>query len=139
MGTRADFYVGRDKNAEWLGSIGWDGYWSGIDNQITQCTSEAAFRHAVVTFIADREDGTKPEQGWPWPWNDSDTTDCAYAFDAGQVWQEAKGYWVDGTRDFDYESDVPENAMRCDFPDMSERKAVTYGARSGLIIFGGSR
>ena len=25
MGTRADFYTGIDKNANWLGSIAWDG------------------------------------------------------------------------------------------------------------------
>lgn len=25
MGTRADFYIGRGENAEWLGSIAWDG------------------------------------------------------------------------------------------------------------------
>lgn len=33
MGTRADFYVGRGESAEWLGSIAWDGYPSGIDYQ----------------------------------------------------------------------------------------------------------
>jgi len=26
MGTRADFYVGMGKDAEWLGSVAWDGY-----------------------------------------------------------------------------------------------------------------
>jgi hypothetical protein len=29
MGTRADFYVGRGKDAEWLGSVAFDGYPSG--------------------------------------------------------------------------------------------------------------
>jgi hypothetical protein len=30
MGTRADFYVGRGPDAEWLGSVAMDGYPSGV-------------------------------------------------------------------------------------------------------------
>ena len=30
MGTRADFYIGKGTDAEWLGSIAWNGYPDGI-------------------------------------------------------------------------------------------------------------
>jgi hypothetical protein len=30
MGTRADFYIGRGTEAEWLGSVAWDGYPGGV-------------------------------------------------------------------------------------------------------------
>lgn len=31
MGTRADFYVGRGKDAEWIGSVAFDGYPDGFE------------------------------------------------------------------------------------------------------------
>jgi hypothetical protein len=40
MGTRADFYVGRGGQAEWLGSIAWDGYPSGIDKWVFSVSTE---------------------------------------------------------------------------------------------------
>ena len=30
MGTRADLYIGRGTDAEWIGSVAWDGYPSGL-------------------------------------------------------------------------------------------------------------
>lgn len=137
MGTRADFYVGRGKDAEWLGSIAWDGYWTGIDATITQATSETKFRAAVEAFISGREDGTKPSEGWPWPWADSGTTDCAYAFDCGKVWQEFNRHWIDGSTDIPKGMEcAPENSMPVDWPDMKGRKNIQWGAKSGLIIVG---
>lgn len=136
MGTRADFYVGRGEDAEWLGSIAWDGYPEGIDAAVLEPTSEDDYREAVALFLGDRDDATAPEQGWPWPWDDSGTTDYAYAFDGGQVWGSCFGTpW--------FHADVldanqrPETGEPARFPDMSERKAVTYGRRSGVTIIGG--
>ena len=92
MGTRADFYVGRGEQAEWLGSIGWDGYPSGIPDTVLNAHHEAAYRAAVAAFFATRDDVTLPEQGWPWPWNDSRITDYAYAFDEGGVYYSYFGH-----------------------------------------------
>ena len=86
MGIRADFYVGRGKSAEWIGSIAWDGYRDGIDKQILNCGSEGAFRHAVSAFLASRDDAIYPKDGWPWPWDDSSTTDCSYWFFDDRTW-----------------------------------------------------
>lgn len=134
MGTRADFYVGRGKDAEWIGSIAWDGYQSGIDADVLQATSEADYRTAVTGFFYGREDVTRPEQGWPWPWDNSHTSDCAYAFDGDKVWHALGSRW--------HAADVPETdemwedetAPPCEFPDMSGRKNVTMGPRSGVIV-----
>ena len=40
MGTRADFYVGKGKDSEWLGSIAWDWYPDGIPDNILDAESE---------------------------------------------------------------------------------------------------
>jgi hypothetical protein len=116
MGTRADFYVGRGESAEWLGSIAWDGYPDGID----------------------------PEMGWPWPWDDSGTTDYAYAFEDGAVYASSFGHaWFRPNPDApdfgEPEWDEHGNDLGSDatFPNMAERKAVTLGPRSGVIVVGG--
>lgn len=118
MGTRADFYVGVGKDAEWLGSIAWDGYeWDeDKDCALMKATTEQEFRAAVSDIAKTREDWTSQEQGWPWPWNDSNTTDYAYAFHDGKV--EA----ITDDREW---------------PDMSSRKNVTFGTRSGVIVVRG--
>ena len=118
MGTRADFYVGVGKDAEWLGSVAWDGYeWDeDKDSRIAKAQTEEEYRAAVVEMLAGREDATLPEMGWPWPWDDSNTTDYAYAFRDGKV--EA----------------ITEDA---EWPDMSARSDFTMGKRSGVMVVSG--
>lgn len=117
MGTRADFYIGTGDKAEWLGSVGWDGYEWDADKTCPLMTArtEDEYRAAVKVISEKRKDWTSPEQGWPWPWHNSDTTDVAYAFEDGNV----RAYW-----------DSPERG----WPDMSSKKTVTFGHRSGLIV-----
>lgn len=149
MGTRADFYVGRGESAEWLGSIAWDGYPSGVAGKkfggsagdVAHCplftaTTEAAFRSAVAEELASRQDGTIPEQGWPWPWDDSGTTDYSYAFDDGVVYATNWGYrwWKAADALPEYERKPP--TKEAVFPDMKSRQNVTLGKRSGVIVVG---
>ena len=142
MGTRADFYLGRDEGAEWIGSIAWDGYRDGIDDAVLAASTEEEFRLAVSDFFATRDDVTRPHQGWPWPWGSSRTTDCSYWFFDGKVWDERDGTYQDCTipepeTDDDYEKSV-KGAARISFPDMSARKNVQFGGnRSGLIVITG--
>lgn len=134
MGTRADFYVGRGVDAEWLGSIAWDGYKDGIPAELLSLTDEAAYREAVAAFITGRKDGTTPEMGWPWPWDTSHTTDCCYTFDGGVVICGSWGCWyTDASRadDEEYEGQPAE------FPNMADRKKVALGNRSGMIVVTG--
>jgi hypothetical protein len=138
MGTRADFYLGKNKDAQWLGSIAWDGYRDGIPDAILLSQHETDFRLHVKDFIASRDDGTKPEMGWPWPWETSETTDCSYWFFDDQVWEEHQDHYCPVTDSYPetdkaYESRA-KGRERIDYPDMSKLKNVTLGPRSGVIV-----
>jgi hypothetical protein len=139
MGTRADFYVGRGPEAEWLGSVAWDGY--ELDEPLRRSTNEQQWRNRVEQFLASRDDGTTPDMGWPWPWEDSRTTDFAYAYDGGKVWASCFGHaWFDPNNPpaDEYDEDgEPQMAggKTAVFPDMTARKNVARGGkRSGLIV-----
>jgi hypothetical protein len=123
-------------------------YPDGIDAQVLNCTSEPAFRHAVADFLAGRDDATQVEMGWPWPWDDSCTTDFAYAFDSGEVfascfagcWLNAAKYDELGTAMDESEQEVLEalTSKPAVFPNMADRKRMTLGKRSGLIVLTGA-
>lgn len=157
MGTRVDFYVGRGETAEWLGSYPWDGYPDGVFGEVgvrarlfaEPPPTEEEYRHWVTDFLTSSENAgrsTLPEHGWPWPWDDSRTTDYAYAWEAGVIYGSCFGHswfrvdptaprWGEQSRedeDGNYVA-VPKDAV---FPDMTSRRAVTFGPRSGLIVIG---
>ena len=142
MGTRADFYVGRGLKAEWLGSIAWDGYPSGIFEDEPGCIGqepERDWRRWVAGFLSRRKDATLPESGWPWPWEDSRTTDYAYALDDGLIWVSRFGREWFALNPADEalgepDGNPPKTAV---FPDMKLRQnVVVAGQRSGLIVLG---
>lgn len=126
MGTRADFYAGRGPEAEWLGSIAWDGYPKGVFHasglpQPSTVTDMTTWRADVSEFLDGRDDGTTPDRGWPWPWDDSGTTDYSYAFDDGKVWGSFfGGPWFDASQPQPDEED--EAGSPAVHPDMSDRK-----------------
>lgn len=138
MGTRGDFYIGRGTEAEWLGSVAFDAYPHGVDAAVLKAKDEASFKAALTDYFQPRDDVTLPEMGWPWPWETSHTTDFAYAFDDGQVYGSCfGGAWFkadESPPDFENDEDSHSRAV---FPDMTERKTVTYGKRSGFIVLGG--
>lgn len=142
MGIRADFYVGRDGKAKWLGSIGYNGSPQGIPNEILNATSEDGFRANVENFLKEMDYSTKPEQGWPWPWNNSDTSDYAYAWDNGvwyttgypinKWWKHSEGPEPD--EDDDNYEEVMSKLENTNFPDMTDLQNVSFGKNSGLVI-----
>jgi hypothetical protein len=135
MGTRADFYIGKGKKAEWLGSIAWDGYPKGIPTVLLKQTSAKGFRANVTKFLASRDDSILPEQGWPWPWEDSCITDYAYAFEHGKVSTSSFG-----SKWFDPLKEQPENLPKTTiFPNMKDVQKVDFGKRSGIIIISAGR
>lgn len=161
MGTRADFYIGRGADAEWLGSIAWDGYPPGITphgektvrryNEMVHvdeewpagahlfdATNEADFRARVERFFQYRKDVTRPAEGWPWPWEDSCTTDYAYAFDGGTVWASCFGHaWFDPrvVQDGD-NGDMPGEKCAV-FPQFSKERMAPVGSdKSGVMVIG---
>ena len=131
MGTRADFYVGRGETAEWLGSIAWDGYPDGIDRAVLGADTAEAFKAALTAMFAERTDVTLPTDGWPWPWDDSGTTDYAYAFDGDAVYVTYGYEWWFAAGP---EPEDKRGGTRAVFPNMAHRKNVQLtGAKSGLI------
>lgn len=134
MGTRADFYIQRKDTMEWLGSIAWDGY--EIDH-VALAHTEEGFRQSLEEFFAGRDDVTRPEQGWPWPWETSDTTDYGYVLIEGKgVFYKCFGgdvYSVADESDEDGER-TPATDISFTYPDMSAFMKVASGKRSGLII-----
>lgn len=144
MGTRADVYVGKGKKIEWLGSLGWDAYPDspGLDQshpEVMRATDERAFREAVAKMFAGRKDATLPEHGWPWPWEDSRTTDFAYTFDKGKVWLSEFGRrWVSVATYLAWTGEqreaYGETGKEIAFPNMKDRQRVTFGKRSGVTV-----
>ena len=116
MGTRADFYVGSGKDAEWLGSVAWDGYeWEDEETDIAKATTEDEYRKAVKDELATRDDSTMPIMGWPWPWENSQTTDYVYWFENGKVFND--------------------RFSKREWPDMTDKTNVQFGGRrSGLMV-----
>lgn len=136
MGTRADFYIGKGETCEWLGSIAWDGY--DIPENILACTNEEVYRDFITAWLQTRNDATFPEDGWPWPWKDSRLTDFAYTFvDGGvKIVTLGRAYTVEEYRkDQDNEPYIPIEQRELYFKDRSGVQNVTFGDRSGLIVF----
>ena len=135
MGTRADFYVGRGQDAEWLGSIAFDGYEidekraealeDSAESRLAHSCSEEAYRLAVAEVLL-RDDATTPERGWPWPWSNSQTSDYAYCWDQGKLHVFLFG-----------RAEGQEDGPKEDFPEMSTDRAAS-GVRSGVIVFSAS-
>lgn len=156
MGTRADFYLGRDPaTMTYLGSIAWDGYPRGImvnprrpdGPRVLLATTEGEYLAAVGALLAQCDDASIPSRdGWPWPWDDSKTTDYAYAFDGDRVYAAVFGDgWFEPTRDgrpFDFsdedeDRELFEKLKPVVFPNMDGIKRATLGKRSGVIVLGG--
>ena len=81
------------------------------------------FKENVTNEIKSRKDGTLKNMGWPWPWNDSRTTDYSYVFDT-------KRSKIDI---FEYGRINGQGEELNIFPDMSEIMNVALNSRSGLI------
>ena len=135
MGTRADFYVGRGKNAEWIGSFAFDGYPDGNAKEVIKETDERGFRESVASLLKSLDHSTTVEEGWPWPWENSRTTDYAYAFDNGKVYASCFGHpWFDPLEQRDEDHDECQGP-KVDFPDMMTDKAAPAGSqKSGIML-----
>lgn len=147
MSTRADFYIGMGKDATWLGSVGMDGDPKSIAEELsftaqTTIADEDDWVESVAVVFRDHIEHTLPERGWPWPWDDSQTTDYAYTLFYGQVWVSNYGCrWMHLE---DYLSKSPTIVQMLDnlpdatevFPDMSKIKNVRLDSGNAPMIFG---
>ena len=147
MGTRADFYLGKGEGAEWLGSSAWDGHYQTMEELgIANAATEKAYLEAVNARLSE-DDGTRPKDGWPWPWESSHTTAVSYTWADGKVWishwgrqwqtlDELKAHDRENERRLEAGEDELPDLPKVPFPDMTERKRVTLGKRSGVLIIG---
>jgi len=82
--TKADFYIGSNKDARWIGSLPHDGYPvdGHVSAEIFLQVNKIMFEEMVMSILA-KFDGIIPDRGdvWPWIWQDSRCTDYAYMFD----------------------------------------------------------
>lgn len=138
MGTRADFYMENDEKLEWLGSVAWDGYdvevstYSDNDyaSSVKFSKTKEEFIEALSQYASNRKDWISPDEGWPWPWENSHTTDRAYVFRDGKVDCYSWGKSTEGRdNDGEYPNGEPPKDER--FPDMSD---IANVKDAGFII-----
>lgn len=92
MGTKADFYIERRGKLIWCGSTPYDGHapdnkkewfiktaFAPQSNRMMQCRTEAEYIYTMAT-IWKRSQFVHPSDGWPWPWDDSQTTGNFFVF-----------------------------------------------------------
>ena len=111
-----------------------DGYPSGMPDDLLRATTEDEFCLALSVEATKRDDFTSPEMGWPWPWENSHTTDYAYALDEGKVWASCFGHsWFDPLED---KPEDDEKGKTTVFPNMTGCSATPGSKRSGIIVIG---
>lgn len=98
MGTRADFWLGRGADAEWLGSIQYDGHPKGLTGSLLLADDEQEYRAAVAALLADREDALRPDSATPPKWLRlrARMIDYTYTFFYARMWASRYGSpWFD--------------------------------------------
>jgi hypothetical protein len=140
MGTRADFYVGIGPSAEWIGSTSFDGDPEGLGAGPLAAQDETSFRAEVEAMLTDPSLlTTRPSEGWPWPWEDSRTSDFAYAWtDRGPLLSAYGHQWCTLADYLNPDERVYKLPKLGDdeVVDMRKRAMSSEGilAKSGLII-----
>jgi hypothetical protein len=143
MGTRSDYYVGVDpEKMEWLGSNAWDGYVDGVideenvgkEGRITPAfvVDEHTWRQEVDHYLSYSTGCTWPEEGWPWPWEDSNTTDYAYTYHEGQILVASFGGKWFTLKQYAQLYDIEEEVEAMELETFDEREAERK-RRSGLV------
>ena len=81
--------------------------------------------------------------GWPWPWDDSSTTDVAFAWHDDKPWISWGSTWLDyedyvKTLDDDDDDETldryEKSGIKTDWPNMSDKRNVRWDKGSGLSV-----
>ena len=120
IGTKADYYMGRGPEAEWLGSQRTHGN-PPHQGLLKFARTQEEFRDRVRLRIEQHGDvGTLPEAGWPWQHDDSRGTDYTYAFFGDRVWCSYRGQeWFPADRPEPEHENVQGDVF---FPDMTSKR-----------------
>lgn len=145
MGTRAEFYLKQNGKYTFIGSIGWDGYPSGL-SEFAKVNDLNSFNKKFSELLK-RDDFSSSRC---FPWNNPSGSDYTYVFNVDTDELLASNYgsrFVDFnflleseelTRDFLDHKDLYETikviGMKFDIPDQKVNEAEIFGKGSGLII-----
>lgn len=135
VGTRADYYAAcRGKPPEWLGSTAWDGTPETILPHLAPCTKKYYFLKNLKHLLESRDDSTMPNQGWPWPWEDSKTTDYTYMYYNGKIYIR---HFDSPVVDTNYRKVYNKQVLKhfADLPSF-DCDSPALGARSGYLMRG---
>ena len=91
---KADFYIGIDKYAKWIGSILKYGEPLFVPQRILLMTNPVDYEETFIELTATMNyiyNNVTPEDGWPHLWQDSQMTDYSYHLFHGKVWCSIMG------------------------------------------------
>jgi hypothetical protein len=93
---KADFYIGIDKYAKWIGSLLKFGQPIHIPTKILLVTNPIEYEEELNDLIFHRVyhdiyKGVSTENGWPHLWEDSQMTEYSYHLFNGKVWCSMMG------------------------------------------------
>jgi len=90
--NKADFYIGIDESAKWIGSALKYGDPTSINPKVLLIKNAMEYEDVISDF--DNSfiyHWIKPEDGWPHLWQDSRMTDYSYHLFNGKVWCSMNG------------------------------------------------
>lgn len=89
---KADFYIGIDKYAKWIGSLmRYGDPVSIIMPRFLLSKNPVEYEELFTEILEEVCYNVKPEDGWPHLWQDSQMTDYSYHLFDGKVWCSMNG------------------------------------------------
>jgi hypothetical protein len=88
---KADFYIGIDKSAKWIGSLLKYGHPTKFPSHILLMKNSIEYEERVNDFLKIIVCGITSQEGWPHLWQDSQMTDYSYHLFNGKVWCSMMG------------------------------------------------
>ena len=92
--NKADFYIGIDKYAKWIGSLLKYGEPFYVPPRILLMTNPVDYEETFIELATTMKfvyHTITPEDGWPHLWQDSRMTDYSYHLFNGKVWCSMMG------------------------------------------------
>jgi hypothetical protein len=88
---KADFYIGIDKDAKWIGSLLKEGHPIYGLSRLLLTKNPIEYEEGLIELLEDDLYGVTAEDGWPHLWQDSQMTDYSYHLFNGKVWCSMMG------------------------------------------------
>ena len=92
--NKADFYIGIDKYAKWIGSLLKHGEPFYVPSRILLMTNPVDYEEIFIELTTLKKfiyNSVTQEDGWPHLWQDSQMTDYSYHLFNGKIWCSMMG------------------------------------------------